>query len=257
MRPAASSGGSGDGGSKREPTAARNLRRKVSGSLVEPDAYSASPPAANASTAGLPSATRVAGGSMTVSERTAAGPLRRGEHRDDASVRVSDEVISGLEQLRHERASDSKSTRSTGGFGGKPGRSTDDELEPLGERLLNGPRRSRAHHAAVNEDEPLHTRHPTAVTKCRRFRLNEGKSAVTSTVICSAWDDAGRGPLTSLTRHCLGTSPGSTRGCDGARRARRLGVRRSGNRPPDRGDRRDSARCGSSSTRSTAGRAAR
>ena len=71
--PCSSSGGSGEGGSKSEPTAVRKVRRNASGSSFGPFVHSSSAPAANASTTGFPSATRVAGGSITVSERTASG----------------------------------------------------------------------------------------------------------------------------------------------------------------------------------------
>jgi hypothetical protein len=69
---------------------------------------------------------------------------------------VSDEVIPGLEQRGNERCIrlevhpvDRRVRREAGSL-------DHDELEPLGQGLLNRPRRSRAHDAAVNEDEPLH-----------------------------------------------------------------------------------------------------
>ena len=74
-------------------------------------------------------------------------------------------MIPGLEQLGHERCVrlevhpvDRRVRREA--------RPLDhDELEPLGEGLLNGPRHSRAHDAAVNEDEPLHAAILREVTK--------------------------------------------------------------------------------------------
>ena len=74
---------------------------------------------------GLPRATRVAGGSMTVSERTSlrVGPLRRAGATTppyEWPTRWSPDARSSATSA----ASCSKSTRSTGGFGGNPGRST-------------------------------------------------------------------------------------------------------------------------------------
>ena len=78
---------------------------------------------------------------------------------------MSDEVVPGLEQLGHERCVplevhpiDRRVRREA--------RPLDrDEFEPLREGLLNGPGHSRAHHAAVNEDEPLHLAILRQVTK--------------------------------------------------------------------------------------------
>jgi hypothetical protein len=71
--PRATSGGSGDGGSNAEPTICRKARRNASGSCFGPFAHQCRPFPAKAATAGSSGATRVAGGSITVSERSASG----------------------------------------------------------------------------------------------------------------------------------------------------------------------------------------
>jgi hypothetical protein len=78
---------------------------------------------------------------------------------------VSDEVVSGLEQLGHERCVPLEVHPLDRRVGREAGPLDRDEFEPLGEGLLNDPRHSRAHHAAVNEDEPLHAAILRQVTK--------------------------------------------------------------------------------------------
>ena len=60
---------------------------------------------------GSPAATVVAGGSITVSERSPRAGAADGEQRDDAAVRVPDEVVAGLEQVGDERSRRSRSRR--------------------------------------------------------------------------------------------------------------------------------------------------
>ncbi len=68
--PCSSAAGSGDGGTYSEPAYSRKPRRNASGSSVGPARHHSMPSRANASAAGLPRATAVAGGSITVSEQT-------------------------------------------------------------------------------------------------------------------------------------------------------------------------------------------
>ena len=73
------------------------------------------------------------------------------------------------------------------------------------------PRRRAADDAPVDEDEPLHRAPSYPCNELRRFPLDESQIAVTSAVVCSARDDAGRGPLASLARHRLGAPAGHAR----------------------------------------------
>ena len=80
--------------------------------------------------------------------------------------------------------------------------------------------------AAVDEHEPLHRPIVSPLSRSRRDFLQPKRDrAVTSTLICSGRDDAGRGTLASLARHRLGAPAGRACRCDGAGRARRLGRR--------------------------------
>ena len=64
----------------------------ASGSSRGPFAQSSSPPRAKAATSGTSRATRVAGGSTTVSEARSLAARGR-QKRDDATVGVADEVV--------------------------------------------------------------------------------------------------------------------------------------------------------------------
>ena len=70
---------------------------------------------------------------MTVSERSRSGPGCGSEHRDDASVRVADEMIAGLEQLGDERTVGLEVDPVDGRIRRKAGPVEYDELELLGE----------------------------------------------------------------------------------------------------------------------------
>ena len=124
--PCSSSGGSGEGGSNAEPTAAEELPQErvglvVRGRRVQRRARRRRrrrPP-------DLPRATRVAGGSITVSEAERLGPSRRREERDRrrrTSARRGDRRARGGRR-RAQRPPRSRRAP-TGGFGGNPGRST-------------------------------------------------------------------------------------------------------------------------------------
>ena len=127
-------------------------------SSVSLSAKSASPPAAKAATSGSSIATCVAGGSITVSERSDPRSRRGCEQRDHAAVRVADEVVARLEQAGDELrvlgevdAVDRRIRREARTF-------HHDQLEALGERGLCAPRSPSTDDTAVDEDETLHRR---------------------------------------------------------------------------------------------------
>jgi hypothetical protein len=69
---------------------------------------------------------------------------------------MPDEVVTGLEQARHEDGVRIEVDAIHGGVGCEPGTLQDDELEAIGQRALGGPGSSSADDAAVDEDDPLH-----------------------------------------------------------------------------------------------------
>ena len=74
-------------------------------------------------------------------------------------------MIPGLEHVGHQRCVRVEVDPIDRRVRSEPGSLDHDEVEPLGERLLNRPRRPPAHDAAVNEDEPLHLTILRQVTK--------------------------------------------------------------------------------------------
>ena len=127
-------------------------------SSVWPSAKSATPPAANAATSGSSSATCVAGGSITVSERSELRSRRGCEQRDHAAVRVPDEVVAGLEQAGDELGVRVEVDPIDGRIGREPRPVEHEQLEALGQRAPARSTSPAADDAAVNEHEPLHRR---------------------------------------------------------------------------------------------------
>ena len=172
--PRSSAGGSGEGGSKPEPTAARKPRRNASGSSRGPSRQKLAPPRANAATAGSSSATLVQGGSITVSDAEALADRGGGEERDHAPVGVADQVVARLRRVRATQAAcSSKSTRGTrpAGTGGESRPLQHDELGFGAHRApLLAPRAAAADDAAVDEDEAC-----IAATNVALFRSERGK----------------------------------------------------------------------------------
>ena len=129
-------------------------------------------PSSHRSTAGCPRATPNAGGSITVNEASASMGAR--EQRDDASVGVPDEVIARLDHAASQTASWSKSTRSTGGFGGNPGRlgNTSSKREASGS--------CRGHERAAFVTLPCRRTRRGRVTNLTLAADQIGKTGVTS-----------------------------------------------------------------------------
>jgi hypothetical protein len=165
-------------------------------------------------------------------------PARRCEQRDDASVGVPDEVVSGLEQSRDELRVRLEVDALDGRIRGKARPLEDHELELAGERSLGHPRRATADDAAVHEHEALHEA-IVSMSRSTLFFAFRKQSWCHKQVDMLRPDDPGRGPITALARDRLGAA--ARRACrgDARRRARRMGTRLGGDRAPGRRDRRD------------------
>ena len=103
-----------------------------------------------------PRATRVAGGSITVSDRSASGCATAASSDTTPPYEWPTRWSPGARRSATSAASGSKSTRSTGGFGGKPGRSTTTSSNRSASGRCAGPRPASPDDASVDEDEPWH-----------------------------------------------------------------------------------------------------
>ena len=155
-----------------------------------PSAHQRRPSSANRATAGSSSATRVAGGSITVSEPSASAAAAAASSGDHAAVRVTDEVVARAEQPRHQPRVllevDAVDVRA----GREPRPLDEHELEPLCERALPTPGRRGARDAPCTKTRRSTRRILGRATSLREFSLIQGISPVTSWVVCSGRDDA-------------------------------------------------------------------
>jgi hypothetical protein len=79
-----------------------------------------------------------------------------GQQRDDATVRVADQVIPGLEQVGDENRVRREVDAFDRGIRRESGTIEDDELEPIGKGALGRPGSPPPDDAAMDEDDPLH-----------------------------------------------------------------------------------------------------
>ena len=114
------------------------------------------PSRVNVSAAALPRAIAVAGGSITVRERTSSGTERRGEQRDHAAVGVPDEVRPTGDYLGDELGVGLEVDSVDRRIGREAGALDDLDRKSVPEPALGVPGRASTRDAAVHEHEALH-----------------------------------------------------------------------------------------------------
>ena len=123
--PRASSGGSGVGGSKLDPTARRKTRRNASGSSVGPVSHNSCAPGTER-VSGRVAARRLRARRLDHGQRRErVGSFGRGQERDHPAVRVADEMVAGSSSAGDHRSLAARSRPGRpAGPEGNPGRTT-------------------------------------------------------------------------------------------------------------------------------------